>query len=239
MPNCQVIILKPIQHESRLLIWVSLTLQAAQYKGGRVLTFEPLGRPSVHVGPEVPLHRRRCRAELRLQQHQHHRIRHAPERQHPGTKSLDLRIREQIAGDLEAGARADRAMIRTVCFARSACAACRARSAAMVERPRRRRGGGGDGVGSKGREVQLPGCGLVAAEMAGWRRRRETRCGVLGLGWRGLRRRKRRIEAVPFYWVDLDLVGRRPGQVGLGGPFRSTLLVVFGSKFGFACSFFV
>jgi len=30
-----------------------------------VPTFEPLGRPGVHVGPEVPLHRRRGRAELR------------------------------------------------------------------------------------------------------------------------------------------------------------------------------
>jgi len=67
-----------------------------------VPTFEPLGRPGVHVGPEVPLHRRRGRAELRLQQHQRHRFRHAPGREHPATTSLDLRIREQIAGDLEA-----------------------------------------------------------------------------------------------------------------------------------------
>ena len=35
---------------------------------GNVATFEPLGRPRVHVGPELPLHRRRGRAEMRLQQ---------------------------------------------------------------------------------------------------------------------------------------------------------------------------
>jgi len=67
-----------------------------------------------------------------------------------------------------------------------------------VERPRRRRGGGGArGPDRKGGRSELR--VSVAAEMAGWRRRRETRCGVRGLGLGGLRRRERRIEAGDFF----------------------------------------
>jgi hypothetical protein len=103
--NCLAMILEPIQHESRFLIWVNSNTTTSPIQRRRVPTFEPLGRPSVEVGPEVPLHRRRGGAKLRLQQYQHHRIAHASSgRQQPGTTRLDLRIREQIAGDLEAPA---------------------------------------------------------------------------------------------------------------------------------------
>ena len=63
------------------IIFVVQILANSPVERGTAVTFEPLGNPRVHVGTEVPLHRRRGRPELRLEQtpapQSHTRIRNA------------------------------------------------------------------------------------------------------------------------------------------------------------------